>query len=212
MKKVEFDGGGNFFDKYRSRNPLAKALVSGFFRQLDHFIDEIKPKTAFEIGCGEGALLEHLYRKNIRVGGFDLSQRVISAAELRFEKLGHRFDKAELFVGDIYKQDKQPYRCDLLLLCEVLEHLEDPETALEMISLMKFKHLIVSVPREPLWRTLNMARGAYWRDFGNTPGHIQHFSTSLIKQKISKYFEISAVATPVPWTMILCRKKMVVKV
>jgi len=27
----------------------------------------------------------------------------------------------------------------------------------------------VSVPREPLWRMLNMARGAYWKSLGNTP-------------------------------------------
>jgi hypothetical protein len=30
------------------------------------------------------------------------------------------------------------------------------------------------VPREPIWRIGNMARGRYLGDLGNTPGHIQH--------------------------------------
>ena len=38
------------------------------------------------------------------------------------------------------------------------------------------RHLLVSVPREPLWRALNMLRGAYWRALGNTPGHLNHWS------------------------------------
>ena len=32
------------------------------------------------------------------------------------------------------------------------------------------------MPREPLWRGLNMARGAYLKDLGNTPGHVNHWS------------------------------------
>ena len=32
------------------------------------------------------------------------------------------------------------------------------------------------VPREPVWRVLNVARGRYVRWLGNPPGHIQHFS------------------------------------
>ena len=31
-------------------------------------------------------------------------------------------------------------------------------------------------PREPLWRGLNIARGAYLKDLGNTPGHLNHWS------------------------------------
>ena len=41
--------------------------------------------------------------------------------------------------------------------------------------------LLVSVPREPLWRGLNMARGAYMRDLGNTPGHVNHWSKRALR-------------------------------
>ena len=36
--------------------------------------------------------------------------------------------------------------------------------------------LLVSVPHEPLWRALNVARGAYLRELGNTPGHLNHWT------------------------------------
>ena len=47
---------------------------------------------------------------------------------------------------------------------EVLEHVPDPEATLAEMARVARGYLLVSVPREPLWRGLNMARGAYWRD------------------------------------------------
>ena len=59
---------------------------------------------------------------------------------------------------------------------EVLEHVPDAADVLSEMARVSSKWILVSVPREPLWRGLNMARGAYWRDLGNTPGHINHWS------------------------------------
>jgi len=63
------------------------------------------------------------------------------------------------------------------------------------------------VPREPIWRILNMARGKYWRALGNTPGHLQHWSRSGILGLLAEHFEIVEVRTPLPWTMVLCRAR-----
>jgi hypothetical protein len=35
---------------------------------------------------------------------------------------------------------------------------------------------LISTPREPVCRLLNMARGKYWSSPGNTAGHVRHFS------------------------------------
>ena len=67
--------------------------------------------------------------------------------------------------------------------------------------------LIISVPREPLWRILNMARCKYLSDFGNTPGHLQHWSKGGITALVQRYFEVVEVLSPLPWTMIHCRRK-----
>src|SRR3712207_8488836 len=45
-----------------------------------------------------------------------------------------------------------------------------PEHTVAEMARVADGHLLVSVPREPLWRMLNVARGAYVKDLGNTPG------------------------------------------
>ena len=67
------------------------------------------------------------------------------------------------------------------------------------------RHLLVSVPREPLWRGLNMARGAYWRSLGNTPGHVNHWSKRGFVSLLSRYGTVEEARSPFPWTMLLVR-------
>ena len=52
----------------------------------------------------------------------------------------------------------------------------EPEATVAEMARVAQRWLLVSVPREPLWRGLNMARGAYLRELGNTPGHVNHWS------------------------------------
>jgi hypothetical protein len=67
------------------------------------------------------------------------------------------------------------------------------------------RHLLVSVPREPLWRALNMARGAYWRSLGNTPGHVNHWSKPGFVELLERYGTVEDARSPFPWTMLLVR-------
>ncbi len=64
-------------------------------------------------------------------------------------------------------------------------------------------YLLVSVPREPLWRALNVARGAYIRDLGNTPGHLNHWSRRSFEALLGRYGEVVQARSPFPWTMLL---------
>jgi len=51
-----------------------------------------------------------------------------------------------------------------------------------------------------------MARGKYLSDFGNTPGHINHWSISAFKKLIkSSDFIILDKKYPFPWQMMLLR-------
>ena len=94
-----------------------------------------------------------------------------------------------------------------MVCCEVLEHLEDPEAGLQALQRVARNHLIISVPREPLWCALNMARGKYLTQWGNTPGHIQHWSKEKFIALVSNYFEVIESKSPLPWTMLLCRPR-----
>ena len=79
---------------------------------------------------------------------------------------------------------------ELASAIEVLEHVPDPEHTLAEMARCAERHLLVSVPREPLWRMLNMARGAYWPALGNTPGYLNHWSRRSFVELPSRYGEV----------------------
>ena len=109
-----------------------------------------------------------------------------------------------VFRESVYELEYQDNQVDLVFLLEVLEHLDHPEAALKEIKRISKKYLILGVPREPLWCFLNMARFKYLKDFGNTPGHLNHWSKrSLIKLIEAKYGKVIAVENPIPWTIVL---------
>ena len=94
---------------------------------------------------------------------------------------------------------------ELVVCCEVLEHLADPERGLAVLASLARPWLLVSVPREPVWRALNLARGHYFADLGNTPGHLNHWSRRGFVNWLSTRLSVVEVRAPLPWTMALCR-------
>jgi len=48
-----------------------------------------------------------------------------------------------------------------------------------------------------------MARGAYLRDLGNTPGHLNHWSKRSFVQLLSRHGQVVEARSPFPWTMLL---------
>lgn len=196
---------GNHYDKYNTRNPIARCLMNGFMRQLDAFFTQAACADVHEIGCGEGELVLRLVRKGSRARGSDFSHEIIALANRNAARANL---SAEFKVASVYDLSPEEDAAELIICCEVLEHLEDPERALCLFQKLVKRYAIFSVPREPLWRVLNMARGKYLADFGNTPGHIQHWSRMEFVRLIERYFEVLEVRSPFPWTMLLCRSRV----
>ncbi|MFN7176725.1 MAG: class I SAM-dependent methyltransferase [Thermaurantiacus sp.] len=196
--------GGNVYDKYGSRNPVARLLMRGFLGSFDRICGSVPVKSAFEVGCGEGELSARLMRRGVRVHGIDVDSATVAEANRRHrpagqpETFGTR-DMHDLVAGEI--------RADLLICCEVLEHVPNPDAALARLAEQQVQFVLLSVPHEPLWRMLNIARLAYLPDWGNTPGHVQHWSRTGFLQLVDRFFDVRAVATPVPWTMVLARRR-----
>ena len=80
-----------------------------------------------------------------------------------------------------------------------------PERTVAEMARVARRHLLVSVPHEPLWRMLNVARGAYVRELGNTPGHVNHWSRRGFAKLLGRHGEVVATRSPFPWTMLLVR-------
>ena len=192
---------GNTYDKYGSTNPVVRRLMENFERTLDELWAKAAPDSILDVGCGEGVLI-HKWAQRLRdrrVVGIDLEDPAIQAewAKRTLPNLEYKVMKAEnLPFGD--------GEFSLASAIEVLEHVPDPEhTVAEMARVARGGHLLVSVPREPLWRGLNMVRGAYVKDFGNTPGHVNHWSRKSFVQLLSRHGQVVATRSPFPWTMLL---------
>lgn len=196
---------GNVYDKYGSRNPLVRRIMRGFDGALSSLVAQASPGSIHEIGCGEGYWVLSWRRRGIAARGSDFSAHVIEIARANGAKEGLA---PELFEArSIYDLRAERDSADLVVCAEVLEHLDRPEGGLRALQRVAKEHLIVSVPREPLWRLLNMARGKYLGRFGNTPGHLQHWSCDGFVRLVARYFDILEVRTPLPWTMLLCRAR-----
>ena len=92
---------------------------------------------------------------------------------------------------------------ELAAAIEVLEHVPDPEVTVAEMARVASRHLLVSVPREPLWRGLNVARGSYVKDLGNTPGHVNHWSKRDFVAFLNRHGRVVEARSPFPWTMCL---------
>ena len=193
---------GNYYDKYNTKNPIARYLMQGFLSAFDELTTRAGGKRSYEVGCGEGHLSMRLHDRGWQVRGSDLEEvSVVEAnAQCAQRNVEPKFETVSLF--DLNPQSAAE---ELVICCEVLEHIPDTEKALAVLKNLASPYLLVSVPREPIWRILNIARGKYIRDLGNTPGHIQHWSSADFVSMLAKSMEIIEVRQPLPWTMVLCR-------
>jgi 2-polyprenyl-3-methyl-5-hydroxy-6-metoxy-1,4-benzoquinol methylase len=192
---------GNTYDKYGSTNPVVKRLMAGFEASLEDLFTKAAPQTILDVGCGEGVLTAQWATQCTgQVVGIDLDDPQLHAEweQRTAPNLEYRVMKAENLPFD----DDE---FDMASAIEVLEHVPDPEHTVQEMARVARRHLLVSVPREPLWRALNMARGAYWRDLGNTPGHLNHWSKRSFVQLLSRHGEVVEARSPFPWTMLLVR-------
>jgi 2-polyprenyl-3-methyl-5-hydroxy-6-metoxy-1,4-benzoquinol methylase len=196
------EAGGNVYDKYGTSNPVARRLMAGFMAQLDELVERTGAKEAHEVGCGEGELAIRLARRGIHMRGTDAFPQVLEEARRRAAVAGVEIDFEAKPVEEL---DPVAHGAELVLCCEVLEHLDDPERALDVLAGLARPWLIASVPREPLWRALNLARLSYVGELGNTPGHLNHWSKRDFVRFLTRRFEVTEVRSPTPWTMVLCR-------
>jgi ubiquinone/menaquinone biosynthesis C-methylase UbiE len=187
---------GNTYDKYTSPNPVERRLMAGFFEALDAALPAQAPRSILEVGVGEAEVARRVRDRypNARFVGIDLPDD---------ELAGHWAEQGLPGVfADIAKLPFPDQSFDLVLGIEVLEHVPDPDAAIQELSRLATRDVVLSVPREPIWRIANMARFKYLGTLGNTPGHINHWGKRSFASLVGNRFAVRSVASPFPWTMV----------
>lgn len=192
---------GNTFDKYGSTNPIVRRLMARFERDLGGLFTRANPDSVLDVGCGE-AVLTSKWAQSLgerRVVGFDLPDAGLAAHWERRARPNLSF-----VTGDAERPlPFADHEFSLVAAIETLEHVPRPERLLGEMARVAGTHLLVSVPHEPLWRVLNVLRGAYVRELGNTPGHVNHWTAAGFRRLLSGYGEVLEARAPFPWTMLL---------
>jgi 2-polyprenyl-3-methyl-5-hydroxy-6-metoxy-1,4-benzoquinol methylase len=193
---------GNTYDKYGSTNPVVRRLMAGFERDMEELLARANPRSIVDVGCGEGVLTEQWAQRfsDARLVGIDLEDPKLRTEWEQRRRPNLKFTTG---TGDVLPFDDGEF--ELATAMEVLEHVPDPEAVVAEMARASSRWVLASVPREPLWRALNMARGAYVRDLGNTPGHLNHWSRRGFAHLLARHGEVVELRSPFPWTMALVR-------
>lgn len=193
---------GNSFDKHHSRNPAVRLLMNRFHARLRGLLREAAPRTVLDAGCGEG-YTTRVIREAVDGAGFvavtDCDPPILGTARRSCPEVA-------AFAASACRLPLPDGAFDLVVGCEILEHLADPHAALREMRRVSRGWCLFSVPWEPLWRMLNVARGAYLRDWGNTPGHLNHWTRSGLRRLLGSHFSAVRIVPCWTWTFALCRK------
>ena len=188
--------------RYSTRNPISRRLVSGFYKTIKRYLAQIEAKSVLEVGCGEGFVLEaarDILSPKLMIGSDYSDEWVARARDMK--------RNVNLLVCDARKIPFKEESLDLVLAIEALEHIENPEAALREIARVTSKWALLSVPNGKIWRIANMARGKYWAEWGNTPGHVNEWNSTEFLAFTLKYFQVVQSSTPFPWVVTLLKKK-----
>lgn len=189
------------YKKHTTQNPVQKFFINNFLKTLLNEAGKLKPQSILDVGCGEGFTLENLRTNKIgqELVGIDLSKEAIQIGKELHPNLS-------LKPGTIYHIPFKPNSFDLVICSEVLEHLQHPEKALLELKRVTKNNCIISVPHEPWFMLANLLRAKNISRWGNDIEHIQHWSTPGINAMVGKYFDVTAIKNPFPWTLLVTKK------
>jgi ubiquinone/menaquinone biosynthesis C-methylase UbiE len=182
---------------------IDRRVYERFNRRLSHIVGEIPATRVLDVGCGEGFQLVRLAK---RFPDRDFIGVDLEHPDLRAHWEQHSRPRVQFIPGDAHALPFGEGEFEMVTAVEVLEHLPDPEAALKEIRrVCRGGWLVASVPLEPIWRIGNFVVGRHRRQFGNTPGHVNHWTRGQFRRLLAKHGRVEHVEISFPWTLARVR-------
>lgn len=140
FKPMPLDDFGDYDEYWRKRETFDTSLHRA--KLISLYIKE--DKRILDIGCGNGGTMKYLneHNKPAELIGVDISKVAVEYARKR----GLKALKMDIFSSE-FKKFLQNNTFDYILINEVIEHVQSPETILREINLtQKNIRLFISIP------------------------------------------------------------------
>jgi len=126
-------------EHYEKKYDTLMRFIS-YFHQIDS-VKKVSPESVLEIGVGSNTVSDYLKRRGVKVTTCDIDKNL---------NPDH--------VADVRKLPFEDHQFDLILICEVLEHIpyEDQKVALSELKRVSKKNVIISVPYSQLYLNISL--------------------------------------------------------
>ncbi|MGH7439909.1 MAG: class I SAM-dependent methyltransferase, partial [Polyangiaceae bacterium] len=128
---------GNVYDKYGTKNPVARAMMRGFLGAVRSLYTRVAPASVLEVGCGEGRLAQHLVTRAPRPERFVITDTDLVCLAPDLDPL------LEARSASVYELPFEDRSFDLVVCCEVLEHLHEPSRGLAEVARVARRAVLV---------------------------------------------------------------------
>lgn len=185
--------------KYREKSALKRGLIKRFVERFHSLFLRANPvRSVLEVGMGEGFLSGYLSERfpDVRFEGLDTD-------EVSLDRANRLFPRIKTHHGTVYDLRSRAGEFDLVLCCEVLEHLADPDRALDEIVALSPRRAIITVPHEPFFMLSNLMRGRNIARLGNDLDHHNHWGKRSFEHLLSRRFDIDELLTSYPFLLAL---------
>lgn len=168
----------NYYENYYKKNDykLSKKQKKRIYNTISLIPDDVD--SILEVGCGDGRIINPLVNKYKNVCGLDISQESLKNV------------KTLKVVGSIEDLPFEDDNFDIVLCCEVLEHLpvEIYEKSLKEIERVAKKYILLSVPNNENLDILKISC-PYCKCSFHPYRHLRSYDLDKLK-KIFENFEV----------------------
>jgi len=140
---------------YNSRNYFEKLLWKRKKMMIKEILDELKINDIIELGCGDAGLVDVINPK-ISYTGLDISPTQVKNAKKHINKINRK--NAVIYQKDILDIINDNHKYDAALLCDVIEHVLDPEQLLKNTKkvVKRGGYILISIPNESIWQLIRL--------------------------------------------------------
>jgi len=136
-----------------------------------------------DLGCGNGYILSNLRGEKLGVDSDDEALKLCKNKGLK------------VFKGDLEKLLNLKHKFDTVICLDVLEHLINPEIAVQSAynHLKKKGIFIVSVPYHGLLKNLAIALFDFDKHYHYTDWHVRFFTEKMLKELLSDFKKVKII-------------------